>query len=210
LVGSGLSSNREDLLPAALDPLLELRTLDTDRRGRSVAREHNSFVVEGEEFRLDRLDDRPEVAVLESCCTGTAGEQGVTGEYYAVEQDAHGPRRVARCVENGGGCASDGEHALGNIEVEWFVSHCAVRRVESRWNTKSRRRIWDRLMVIPVPVGGQDPFDFGSVRQPNDRIGVISGIDDHTRGCGVISDQVDVVVDRADDDARDGEPVSDE
>jgi hypothetical protein len=65
-------------------------------------------------------------------------------------------------------------------------------------------------MVIPVPVGGQDPFDFGSFRQHNDRIGVISGIDDHTGAGGVISDQVDVVIDRADDDARDGEPVSDE
>jgi hypothetical protein len=59
-----------------------------------------------------------------------------------------------------------------------------------------------------MAVCGQDPIDGASVGEGDDRVGVIGRIDNDAIASCLVRDQIDVVVDRSNDDARDCEPCS--
>ena len=67
-------------LPAALDPLGEVRAFRADRRVEAVPRQHDRLGGEGEQFRVDRLDDGGEVAAVKGGISRAAGKERVAGE----------------------------------------------------------------------------------------------------------------------------------
>ncbi|MEY4228932.1 MAG: hypothetical protein RLZ84_1524, partial [Actinomycetota bacterium] len=79
-------------LPPALDPLCKVRALGADRRVKAVAGQHDRFGREGEELRVDRVDDRGKVAALERGVAWSARKERVASEEkwraLHVERDA--------------------------------------------------------------------------------------------------------------------------
>ena len=75
-------------LPATVDPFREGRSLSPHCGRIPVARERNRVIGETEQRCGDRIDDRVEGAVGESCGAGPAREEGVPGHGDTVEQQA--------------------------------------------------------------------------------------------------------------------------
>src|SRR5436309_3338166 len=98
---SGRSSYRRCGLPAAVDPLLEVRLLVADRGVVAVTGHDDRVRRQGEQAVFDGTDDRGEVATLELGGAGTARKQGVAGEddRRALDLEAHRAGRVARRVD---------------------------------------------------------------------------------------------------------------
>src|SRR4051794_23653864 len=74
-------------LPAAVDPLLEVRAFRSDRRVEAVAGEHEHVGRQREQPVVDGPDDLLEAGALELRVAGPAREQRVAGEHdrLAVE-----------------------------------------------------------------------------------------------------------------------------
>src|SRR5215218_1019584 len=74
-------------LPAAVDPLLQMRLFGTDGGVGTVAGTDEGVVGQDEEFGGDALDDLGEAVLVAARRAGAAGEEGVAGdEGLAVEQ----------------------------------------------------------------------------------------------------------------------------
>src|SRR3954454_20503336 len=88
--------------PAPVDPLLEVWTLAANCRVVAVTRQDDRLRRKlGEEARVERRDDRGEVAAIEARVAGPAREQRVAAEQHrrTLDLEAHRARRVPGRVD---------------------------------------------------------------------------------------------------------------
>src|SRR2546429_8877338 len=85
-------------LPAALDPLVQVRPLTADGGGLSVAGQDLGLVREAEEFAADALDDGRKAGIGIRSISRPTRKEGVAGKQLLTAQEADAAGSVARRV----------------------------------------------------------------------------------------------------------------
>ena len=148
--------SQEEWLPATLDPFGEMRSLGADGRVLAMARQHDGVGREGEEFGVDRVDNRGEVAPLKSRIAGATGKQSVAREQQRRALDME--RNRSLCVPRIVDCAQSQTAYLDHLGVvdEYVVSNVfqagGVERSDGNF-VPSLAHSRYRLDVIPVAMG---------------------------------------------------------
>ena len=162
---------------------------------------HDRLRRQLEQMVPDRLDDRVEVGVGPASGTRPAGEERVAGE-HGVQlrgEQAHRPGGVAWCVEHLEHDVLDLEPASGDNlvvgrDIMLGVPEHAVAGMQPDRRAGRLPQLDRGVDVVVVTVRTHDGDDAAARDAVEDRLGVMSGVDDHD--LGIVADQPHVVVDR--------------
>src|ERR1019366_10697061 len=190
-------------LPAALHPLVEARPLRTDRGHRPVPREHDRLIgVHVEEPLGDGADDQGEVAQVRLGVARPAGEEGVAAEQqrraFDGEADRSGgvPGRVNRADPK----PAHLEDVVVLQELVVTLEHAGVLDADGHLVAGVPDRPHGRH-VVPVAVGLDDRAHPEGLAHREEAVVLVRGVDQDGVTCAAAPHDVDVVGDRADDEA---------
>lgn len=169
-----------------------------------MAGEDNEVARQGEKSAVDRIDDRCKIGLRERGVSRSSGEERVSRHQNRVsfEQEAHRTRSVSWGMDRAQSKSTDFDHVLVVDDEVIGRKHRRVRFADPDVDT-GIAKLGDCADVICVAVRGEDAAHTGRAAHFEEQFMFIGGVDEHGVACLLAPNDVDVIVERADDELVD-------